>query len=203
MELTLLSVCAVIAPLLMQYEFTVKITDVIMIAALFLGPIVAVQLTEFLRRREDRQKRRVHIFRTLMATRLSCLAVQHVEALNLVELEFHTSAPQDKKVVDNWKMYLSHMNNGDSYVPAEGWDQRRQELLINLLYEMGLAIDYSFDKSSIKTGAYAPRGYANTEFQNNEIRRLWLEIVQGHRGLPMVPFQPPTPTPPQRQPPGA
>ncbi|MGA3284143.1 MAG: DUF6680 family protein [Verrucomicrobiota bacterium] len=180
----------------MQYDFTIKITDVIMIAALVAGPIAAVWVSESRRRFHDQHERRVRVFRTLMATRLSCLAVQHVEALNLVELEFHTSKPQDKKVVDCWKIYLSHMNNALSYAPKEGWDQRRQELLIDLLYEMGLAIGYSFDKSSIKSGSYSPQGYLNTEMENNEIRKLWLDILRGNRGLPMAPFRPPTPPPP-------
>jgi len=198
--LTRQAICGLIRSLLMQYDFTLKITDVIMIAALFFGPIVAVQLTEFLRRRQDRQTRRVHIFRTLMATRLSNLATQHVESLNLVELEFRTSSSQDKKVVDCWKMYLSHLNNAQNYLPREGWEQRRGELLVDLLYEMGLAIGYSFEKSSIKTGAYSPQGYLNVSMETAESRKLWLEILRGNRGLPMTPFQPPPPAPTQGPP---
>ena len=155
-----------------------------MIVAVFAGPIVAVQLTELLRKRQDTHKRRVHIFRTLMATRRSNLAVTHIESLNLLELEFRSSNQQDKKVVDSWKMYLSHLCD-PNYQPKDGWEQRRQDLLVDLLYEMNLAIGYSFEKSSIKTGAYAPQAYLDFESQNTETRLLWLEILRGSRELPM------------------
>src|ERR1039457_6844123 len=130
MELTMRAVCVVIALLLMQYDSTIRITDIIMIAAIVVGPIAAVWVAESRRKFHDRHERRVRVFRTLMATRLSILAVPHVESLNLVELEFQTSNPQDKKVVDCWKMYLSHLNNAPGYIPREGWEQRRHELLI-------------------------------------------------------------------------
>jgi hypothetical protein len=155
-----------------------------MIVAVFVGPIVAVQLTEYLRNRQEIHKRRVHIFRTLMATRRSNLAVAHIEALNLLELEFHSSDPQDKKVVDGWKMYLAHLCD-PNYQPKDGWEQRRQELLVDLLYEISLAIGYSFDKSGIKTGAYAPQAYIDFESENTETRKLWLEVLRGQRELPM------------------
>jgi hypothetical protein len=168
----------------MQFDTSIRITDIIMVVAVFVGPIVAVQLTELLRKRQDTHKRRVHVFRTLMATRRSNLAATHIEALNLLELEFHSAAPQDKKVVDGWKMYLAHLCD-PNYQPKDGWEQRRQDLLVDLLYEMNLAIGYSFDKSSIKTGAYAPQAYINFENENTETRQLWLEILRGTRELPM------------------
>jgi len=165
-----------------------------MIVAVFIGPIVAVQLTELLRRRQDTQKRRVHVFRTLMATRRSNLAATHIEALNLLELEFHSSHAQDKKVVDGWKMYLGHLCD-PNYQPKDGWEQRRQELLVDLLYEMNVAIGYSFDKSSIKSGSYAPQAYCDFEGENTESRKLWLEILRGQRELPMRASIVPPPVP--------
>lgn len=155
-----------------------------MIAAVFAGPIVAVQLTEYLRKQQDTHNRRVHIFRTLMTTRRSILAVAHIESLNLLELEFHSSNQRDKKIVDSWKLYLAHLCDKE-YQPKEGWEQKRQELLVDLLYDMSIAIGYSFDKSSIKTGAYSPQGHSDFENENTEARKLWLEILRGNRELPM------------------
>jgi hypothetical protein len=119
-----------------------------------------------------------------MATRRSNLAVAHIESLNLLELEFHSSNEMDKKVVDNWKLYLAHLCD-TNYQPKNGWEQRRQELLVDFLYEISMAIGYSFDKSSIKTGAYAPQGYVDFENENTETRKLWLEILRGKRGIPV------------------
>jgi hypothetical protein len=119
-----------------------------------------------------------------MMTRRSILAVAHIESLNLLELEFHSSEHRDRKVVDSWKIYLSHLCD-QNYQPKEGWEQRRQDLLVDLLYDMSLAIGYSFDKSSIKTGAYSPQAYIDFEGENTETRRLWLEVLRGSRELPM------------------
>ena len=67
----------------MTFDYTVKLTDVVMIVALVIGPIAAVQLTEWLRRKEEIQKRQKHVFRTLMATRTTTLHFKHIEAMNL------------------------------------------------------------------------------------------------------------------------
>jgi hypothetical protein len=174
----------------MQFDSTIKTTDLIMMLAVVAGPIVAVQVESFLRRRREIHGRRVRIFRTLMSTRLSTLAATHTESLNLVELEFHTSNPLDKKVVDHWKLYHSHLHDRN-YIPKEGWEQRRSELLVDLLYQMSQAIGYSFDKASIKMGAYSPQSYLDYHLQDLETRKLWLEILKGQRPIPMAVFQPP------------
>jgi len=167
----------------MQFDWTVRVTDLVMIAAVFLGPIVAVRLTEWLRHQKEFGQRRDGIFRTLMATRNATLAPVHVEALNLVDVLFHKGTPQDRKVVDAWRLYLSHLN--DHNYPKDSWAARRAELLVELLFEMGVALGYSFDKSQIKSGAYYPGGYSDAELDQLEARKLWLEVLRGRRQLPM------------------
>ena len=175
-----------------------------MVVALFFGPIVAVQLTEYLRKSEDAKKRKVHIFRTLMATRSANLIYAHIEALNLVEIEFHSSLAQERKVVDCWRLYLAHLND-HNYVKqsADAWAKRKNDLLIDLLYEMSIALGYSYDKSQIQNGAYYPQGYSNAENENAETRKLWLEVLRGQRQFPMkaevyTNQPPPTQKPPEK-----
>src|ERR1017187_3773651 len=103
----------------MQFDYTYRVTDIIMIIAVFAGPVVAVQITEYLRRREDSHKRKVHIFRTLMSTRNATLAVIHIEALNLVEVDFDAAKPKERGVLDCWRLYISHLNDHD--YPKETW----------------------------------------------------------------------------------
>jgi hypothetical protein len=69
-------------------EPLLKASDYISIAAIFLGPIVAIQLQKFIERRKQSNERRENIFKTLMATRGSMLSTAHVEALNRIDLEF-------------------------------------------------------------------------------------------------------------------
>ena len=162
-------------------DWSIKITVIIMIIAIFIGPIVAVQITEYLRNRKDARDRKVYIFRTLMATRSARLAPSHIEALNLVELEFPTSPRSARRVVDATRLYVAHL--GDHQYPKEAWGTRKDELLVDLLYEMSTALGYNFDKVQIKAGSYYPSGYQETEMDNLQIRKLWLEILKGNKQL--------------------
>jgi len=165
----------------MAWDFSVKVTDVIMIGAVFVGPIVAVQITEYLRKAKDARDRKVHIFRTLMATRSAELAPMHVEALNLIDLEFHSKKHQDKRVLDAGRLYMNHL--GDRGYPKEAWPVRKAELLVELLYEMSASLGYGFDKVQIKAGSYYPSGWDEVERENEETRRNWLNIVRGSQQL--------------------
>ena len=162
----------------MTLDTTIKVTDLITIGALIIGPILAVQITEFLRKQEAERRRRVHIFRTLMATRRTNLDPKHVEALNLVEFEFRPRG--HRKVVDSLKLYIVHLNTPWE---AQFWESRRNELLAKLLYEMSECLGYNYDQAQIQTGAYSPSGWTTTSGENEEQRKLWLEVLRGQRTL--------------------
>src|SRR3990167_9389920 len=118
----------------MAWDWTIKITDIIMITAVAAVPVIAVQITEYLRHKKDSRDRKVHIFRTLMATRSATLAPMHIEALNLVDLEFHSQKHQERRVLDAGRLYIDHLR--DHLYPKEAWPARKAELLVDLLYEM-------------------------------------------------------------------
>lgn len=159
----------------------IKATDIAIVIATLAGPFLAVYVTEQQRKKADIRNRKVHIFRTLMATRSATLAAAHIEALNLVEVEF--AQHRERAVVDCWRMYLAHLN--DHNYPAESWDARRSDLLLELLYAMSLVLGYSFDKAQIKTGTYYPRGYGDADSDHLQTRKMWLEVLKGERALPM------------------
>lgn len=167
----------------MIWDWTIKITDIIMVIAIFVGPIIAVRITEKMRLSKDSRDRKVHIFRNLMATRSAQLAPMHIEALNLVELEFQAPPHPSRRVVDACRLYIDHLR--DRLYPTEAWGTRKDELLVDLLYEMSTALGYNFDKVQIKAGSYYPSGYQETENDNAQIRKLWLELLQGKRLLPI------------------
>ena len=168
----------------MSWDWTIKITDVIMIGAIVIGPIVAVRITENLRHRKDSRERKVHIFRTLMSTRSASLAAMHVEALNLVELEFQVPPDASTAVVSAGRLYMNHLN--DRQYPSNMWEARRAELLVDLLFEMSKTLGYNFDKVQIKAGSYYPSAYGETETDNYQARKLLLEILQSKRAFPVT-----------------
>jgi hypothetical protein len=183
----------------------VRTSDWITVAAVLCGPIFAVQAQKWLESLREKKNRRLYTFKRLMATRGAPVSPGHVEALNMIDLEFSGHGKKDKQVRRRWKEYLDHLGSlpqdpeqQQQQVPV--WSQRNQDLLADLLYDMSIAVGYDFDKVQIKRGIYSPRGHANMELEFEAIRRLLIDVLAGHRTLPMdvrslPPMQPPTGVP--------
>lgn len=110
--------------------------DILTIVAIFAGPAVGAWLTRRLDDRRELQKRKFDIFRALMRTRKMPLHIDHVSALNLVEVEF----VKNKQVISAWKSYLTNLS--EPFPPVEEKDRfdsavkRRDSLLTKLLSEI-------------------------------------------------------------------
>jgi hypothetical protein len=74
-----------------------------MIGAVVLAPLFALQINTFLERRRREAERKSWIFKTLMATRASTLAPEHVQALNMIDIEFYGRNKRSRDVVEAWK----------------------------------------------------------------------------------------------------
>lgn len=159
------------------------ISDWLMILAVFLGPIVAVQLTKYLDSKKEKRQRKLDIFKTLMTTRSYSTSWDHVMTLNRIDLEFELSLPKEKAVVEAWKQYLDLL--GDKTITGERWGTKRIELLVELLYKMALVLDYDFDKTHIKNSSYSPIAHGNIDAQQAKIREGILEILEGNRCVSM------------------
>ena len=71
----------------------------ITILAIILGPILAVQVQKYIENKKETRNKKMQIFKALMATRATPLYPAHVEALNMIDIEFYN----DKNVVENIK----------------------------------------------------------------------------------------------------
>ena len=163
----------------------IAISNWVMIVAVLTGPIAAVQIQKFLESRKEAKERRVKVFKDLMATRASTLAYQHVSALNLVGLEFHHK--EFSKVISAWNVYLDHLNSFPKDDEARGkvWADKCNDLLSDLLYEMGASLGFEFDKVHIKKAGYIPKGYADAENELTYIRRATIDVLDGQRPIPL------------------
>ena len=101
-----------------------KISDWIMIIAVFLGPIVAVRLTRYLDNKNEIKNRKLELFRTLMSTRAYSISWEHVSALNRIDVEFDNKIPKEKEVLTSWKSYLDLL--GDKSITGENWSTIRR-----------------------------------------------------------------------------
>lgn len=158
-------------------------TDILLICATALSPVIAVQVTRRLDDRKEVRDRKLLIFKTLMATRAYTLAPAHVEALNRIDLEFSSRVRNEKAVLDIWQQYLDHL--GDKSLSPEAWADKRVTLLVDLLHAMGQCLGYDFNKTQIKNGTYAPVAHGRIDEEQQRVRELVIEVLEAKRPLPM------------------
>jgi hypothetical protein len=162
-----------------------------MIVAIISGPIIAVQLQKLIERLIQRKQAKEAIFKTLMSTRGTPISLPHVQALNMIDLEFYGEKKKDKKVVDAWKLYRDHLydridpKDPNRDVKTDAWLKKSSELLTDLLFEMSISLNYNFDKVLLKRGAYTPQGYGDTESAQLYLRDSLVGLFAGKTALPI------------------
>lgn len=174
------------------------------VAATGLGPILAVLITFWRESRSSLKARRLWVFRTLMATRRVGISPEHVNALNLVEVDFYGC----ERVQEHWKVYKDHLFG--SGPEDDAWREKKERLLANMLFEMATALRFRIPAMEIFKGGYAPKGWAHRDSRQFEAMEYIYELSKGTkivpiwlRGVtPQSPSQPPLPaeSESQRQP---
>lgn len=156
-----------------------------MILAVLMAPVLAVQVQKWLERYRDDRERKIKIFKVLMATRATGISVEHVQALNLIDLEFVGNKYRATR--EYWQEYLDHLgnfpHNDEKLLPI--WNDKTTDLLVKLLIEMGSALGYQFDTVNVKKGAYLPEGHTRIENQESLIRQRSLQVLFGDAAIKM------------------
>lgn len=108
-------------------------------------------------------------------------SLRHVEALNGIQLEFLSKNPKEKPVVDAWQNYINHLNN---HVETEAWHVQSRELLSELLLQIAICLRYDdINKARIRSEAYVPKYFFNTENELNELRKSALQVFKGKHAV--------------------
>ena len=159
--------------------------------AILAAPIVALQIQKYIEDRKEIRARKMQIFRTLMATRATRLDSKHVEALNMIDIEFFES----KKITEAWKLLLDNFVNYPKDIKDPNYQvqlnlcvEKSNNLFINLLYEMAKSLNYTFDKVHLTRGVYIPKGQADYMMDQEFIRRAFVEVLSGTRSIPIKVF---------------
>lgn len=163
------------------------ITDALLIFSTLISPLIAVRVSRYLDHSKEVAGRKEWIYKTLMATRSYNLAPLHVEALNRISLEFSSTRPKEKAVLDSWEQYLDHLGRRQDGT----WGEKRVDLMVELLRAMGLCLGYNFNGTQIKNGIYMPTAHGDAEADQLAIRRMMVEILSGTRPFPIKAFSPP------------
>jgi hypothetical protein len=144
-----------------------------------------VQAQKWIEGSREKNRRRVTIFRTLMATRGSILSPAHVESLNVVPIEFHGKNRSFVAVVDAWKSYIDYLYNKDQ-IDQQRWAEKRVELLTAMLVKMASALGYNFNSVEITRELYSPKGHAAIKSDQEIIRQGLARVFRGEMAFPMA-----------------
>ncbi|EKN4101814.1 TPA: DUF6680 family protein [Yersinia enterocolitica] len=176
--------------------FGLQYKDFIMTVAVILGPILAVQAQKFLEQFREKKKRRIEIFRTLMTTRFDLLHRNHVQALNMIDIDFYgwvvpifnmkIQNRKEKAVTDAWKIYRNHLNKLHENSDANAWGVKRQDLFVDVLSTMAISLNYSFDRVQLEGDGYRPMAYNNLDNVQAEILSGLADVLKGDKSIPMM-----------------
>lgn len=154
------------------------ISDWAIVLATFFGPIAAVQVQRIVDGFREKGDRRLAIYRTLMATRLSILSPDHVNALNAIPIDFHG----DRKIMDLWEEYYEHM--AKDTMDQNLWGQKRAELFVALISEIGKRLRYDFNNVDLQK-IYSPKAHGAIEKAQLTIIDGLASILEGKRHIKM------------------
>lgn len=158
------------------------------VAAIIIGPIVAVWITRLNDERRDKKRRQYNVLHALMRTRAFSLHSDHVSALNLVQLEFYGLDDVDTA----FRHYMGHLNS--TVPPATDvqanrtFADERQDRFYTLVQKMAAHLGLTFDKADLKRLSYAPQGWQDAEAQQKTLSARIIELLEFRRPLPVKEF---------------
>jgi hypothetical protein len=154
------------------------LVGIISIIAIFRSPIIALRTQKKIEEYEEKNKRKLDIFKTLLATRANITSLEHVQALNMIDIEFY----EEKKITQLWNIYRDHLNsypqNGDKFA-IESWAGKRPDYFTDLLHGISNFLGYEFDRIILKKGAYIPQAHGDLSMEQDLIRRGIVNLLQG------------------------
>jgi hypothetical protein len=169
--------------------------DIIMTAAVVIGPILAVQVQKIIERTNHKRNRRMALFHTLMSTRAERLNRDHVKALNMIDIEFYGrmipfiktryQSRGEQAVTHAWKSYNSHLNHKDEYESLDAWLKKGDDLFTEMLYKIAQSLNYDYDKVQLQRDCYRPIAHGNIENTQLDLLEGLSQVLNKGKPLPM------------------
>lgn len=124
------------------------LVGIITIFAIVFSPIVALKVQKKLDTLTDTRDRKLNVFKTLMATRADRNSLEHIKALNMIDVEFY----DDKEVTDSWNIYRCEIET-----------EVGSKLFIDLLFAMSRSLGYNFSETLLDECAYSQMARVNQQ----------------------------------------
>lgn len=157
--------------------------DWAVVAATFVGPIIAVVISLWHQERSIQKRSRQELFVSMMRTRRHPTNAEFVGALNLVPVHFFS----DKAVMQRYAALIAVFDDTAWFV-AEARGKLHEKADLNVAYllsAMSRAVGRPVEQLQILRGGYAPQGWQDEEQAQRALRSALTEIVSGQRPLPV------------------
>lgn len=176
-------------------EPAIRLGEWLTIAAVLLGPILAVQAQKWVERKQAKKGMKDGIFQTLMATRATRLAPAHVQALNMIDIAFYGArtfgrqrqTDAEKAVTTARRIYFDSLDirGQDTDAQRDQWARSHDEKFFALLEKIAIAQNFDFDPVELRRGAYVPIAHGTIETDQEAIRVGLAKVLRGDAALPM------------------
>jgi len=172
-----------------------NVSDVALITATILGPVLAVQAQKFVERATERRRQRLSVFTTIMSNRATRIADDNIKALNAISLTFRPrwiGAKKDMAVLDAWRSLFGELTQGlagGGENPDQGfvnrWQERCNDRYVDLERAMANALGYKFTDEELRRGIYYPRGHGEREQAQLAILHNLKLLLEGETAINM------------------
>ena len=123
-----------------------------------------------------------------MATRKMPISNEHVNAINLVEVEFYKC----KSVETAWTNYKNQLNDRSRPEDQE-WREKKENLLAKLLAEMASVLGFEMPAIDLFKGGYAPGGWEHRDALGLDALQFVRDLSMVKKTLPVWVVAPPVP----------
>lgn len=150
--------------------------------AIFYSPIVALRVQKKIEAFNEKKQKKENIFKILMATRADVLSLEHVKALNMIDIEFY----EEKTIRNAWNVYRDHLNSypkTQNEQEQKNWGDKARDYLATLLSSISEYQGYNFDKVILKKGAYLPETHYWQPRQEEFIRAFLIKVLNGETAI--------------------
>lgn len=154
------------------------------VAATFVGPIIAVMITLWYQQYSLSRQSRMELFSVLMRNRRNNLATEYVSGLNMVPVHFHNKP----KVLEKYATLMTTLSDLSWKNPERVSDlvDKANTDLAYLLSEMSKVVRTPVDQIQILKGAYAPQGWQDDADRARNIQFRLLEVLEQGRPLSVL-----------------